>query len=244
MTEFTISLAGIPICVRALFARTERFCSDYLSDETPCVCFSVTEEDLRCEQIRADRTAREEGQTPRIWDAEYLEQLALYRKIAEDFLDRGVLLFHGSAIAVDGEVYLFTAHSGVGKSTHARLWRQAFGDRAFMVNDDKPLLRITESGILVCGTPWDGKHHLSRNTMLPLRAVGVITRGTENRVEELSLAEAYSLLLQQSYQSNNAERMKRVLQYVHRITTGVPVRRVICNRDPEAAFVSYEGLRA
>ena len=244
MTEFTISLAGIPICVRALFARTERFCSDYLSDETPCVCFSVTEEDLRCEQIHADRTAREEGQTPRIWDAEYLEQLALYRKIAEDFLDRGVLLFHGSAIAVDGEVYLFTAHSGVGKSTHARLWRQAFGDRAFMVNDDKPLLRITESGILVCGTPWDGKHHLSRNTMLPLRAVGVITRGTENRVEELSLAEAYSLLLQQSYQSNNAERMKRVLQYVHRITTGVPVRRVICNRDPEAAFVSYEGLRA
>ena len=244
MTEFTISLAGIPICVRAIFARTERFCSDYLSDETPCVCFSVTEEDLRCEQIRADRTAREEGQTPRIWDAEYLEQLALYRKIAEDFLDRGVLLFHGSAIAVDGEVYLFTAHSGVGKSTHARLWRQAFGDRAFMVNDDKPLLRITESGILVCGTPWDGKHHLSRNTMLPLRAVGVITRGTENRVEELSLAEAYSLLLQQSYQSNNAERMKRVLQYVHRITTGVPVRRVICNRDPEAAFVSYEGLRA
>ena len=244
MTEFTISLAGIPICVRAIFARTERFCSDYLSDETPCVCFSVTEEDLRCEQIRADRTAREEGQTPRIWDAEYLEQLALYRKIAEDFLERGVLLFHGSAIAVDGEVYLFTAHSGVGKSTHARLWRQAFGDRAFMVNDDKPLLRISESGILVCGTPWDGKHHLSRNTMLPLRAVGVITRGTENRVEELSLAEAYSLLLQQSYQSNNAENMKRVLQYVHRITTGVPVRRVICNRDPEAAFVSYEGLRA
>lgn len=244
MTEFTISLAGIPICVRAIFARTERFCSDYLSDETPCVCFSVTEEDLRCEQIRADRTAREEGQTPRIWDAEYLEQLALYRKIAEDFLERGVLLFHGSAIAVDGEVYLFTAHSGVGKSTHARLWRQAFGDRAFMVNDDKPLLRISESGILVCGTPWDGKHHLSRNTMLPLRAVGVITRGTENRVEELSLAEAYSLLLQQSYQSNNAERMKRVLQYVHRITTGVPVRRVICNQDPEAAFVSYEGLRA
>ena len=244
MTEFTISLAGIPICVRAIFARTERFCSDYLSDETPCVCFSVTEEDLRCEQIRADRTAREEGQTPRIWDAEYLEQLALYRKIAEDFLERGVLLFHGSAIAVDGEVYLFTAHSGVGKSTHARLWRQAFGDRAFMVNDDKPLLRISESGILVCGTPWDGKHHLSRNTMLPLRAVGVITRGTENRVEELSLAEAYSLLLQQSYQSNNAENMKRVLQYVHRITTGVPVRRVICNQDPEAAFVSYEGLRA
>ena len=84
MTEFTISLAGIPICVRAIFARTERFCSDYLSDETPCVCFSVTEEDLRCEQIHADRTAREEGQTPRIWDAEYLEQLALYRKIAED----------------------------------------------------------------------------------------------------------------------------------------------------------------
>ena len=30
-------------------------------------------------------------------------------------------LFHGSAIAVDGAAYIFTAKSGTGKSTHARL---------------------------------------------------------------------------------------------------------------------------
>lgn len=243
MTDFSISLAGIPVGVRAIFEQTRDFCADYLCDEQPCVSFTVTEEDLRFEQLRSEQTAEEEGRRARVWEKTYLEQLALYRKIAEDFIERGVLLFHGSAIAVDGEVYLFTARSGVGKSTHARLWRQRFGERAFMVNDDKPLLRFTEDGILVCGTPWDGKHHLSRNTMLPLRAVGVITRGEDNRVEELSLGEAYSLLLQQSYQSNNAERMARVLQYVQRIVTGVPVRRVICNREQEAADISYEGLR-
>jgi serine kinase of HPr protein (carbohydrate metabolism regulator) len=53
-------------------------------------------------------------------------------------------LFHGSAIAVDGVGYLFTAKSGTGKSTHARLWRELLGARAVMVNDDKPLLRVTE----------------------------------------------------------------------------------------------------
>ena len=243
MTEFTISLAGIPICVRAIFARTERFCSDYLSDETPCVCFSVTEEDLRCEQIRADRTAREEGQTPRIWDAEYLEQLALYRKIAEDFLERGVLLFHGSAIAVDGEVYLFTAHSGVGKSTHARLWRQAFGDRAFMVNDDKPLLRITESGILVCGTPWDGKHHLSNNISVPLHALCILERASENCIEPIAAKEAYPFLLQQTYRPADTDMLAKTLQLVDRLAASVGLYRLGCNMDLDAARVAYDAMR-
>ena len=44
------------------------------------------------------------------------------------------ILFHGSVIAVDGEGYLFTAKSGTGKSTHARLWRETFGDRAVRVS--------------------------------------------------------------------------------------------------------------
>ena len=36
--------------------------------------------------------------------------------------------------------------NGTGKSTHARLWRETFGDRVWMINDDKPLLRIESEG--------------------------------------------------------------------------------------------------
>lgn len=54
-------------------------------------------------------------------------------------------LFHGSCVAVDGEGYLFAAKSGVGKSTHARLWRELLGDRAVMFSDDEPLIRVTDA---------------------------------------------------------------------------------------------------
>ena len=78
---------------------------------------------------------------------------------------------------MDGQAVLFTAKSGTGKSTHTKLWRDLFGERAVMVNDDKPLLRILKDGVLVCGTPWDGKHRLSTNCALPLKAICILERG-------------------------------------------------------------------
>ena len=57
-------------------------------------------------------------------------------------LHNGIML-HSSCVVVDDKAYLFTARSGTGKSTHTRLWCQLFGDRAVMVNDDKPFLRCT-----------------------------------------------------------------------------------------------------
>ena len=243
MTEFVCSLAGVPVAVQALCEETKAFCREYLTDEEPALTLRMTREDIEAEQRHAEENARREGQPPRKWPESYLEQLALYRKLAEAFLERDIMLFHGSAIALDGEVYLFTAKSGTGKSTHARLWRRAFGERAYMVNDDKPLLRFSESGVEVCGTPWDGKHRLSRNVILPLRAVGVITRAAENRVEELPLWEAYSLLLQQSYRPAAQDGTQKLLALLGRLCTQVPVRRVCCNMEQEAALVSYEGLR-
>ena len=145
-------------------------------------------EQLEREQEESRASALQEGRTP--WEAplRYLEELAIYRQIAEQAPERGVLLFHGSAVAVDGQTYLFTAKSGTGKSTHTRLWRQRFGDRALMVNDDKPLLRFTETEVLVCGTPWNGKHHLSAPVQLPLKALCVLMRSSfvTNQVRRVS----------------------------------------------------------
>lgn len=53
-----------------------------------------------------------------------LESLAVYRKISEIMVEHDTFLFHCSAVALDGQAYLFTAPSGTGKSTHTRLWRE------------------------------------------------------------------------------------------------------------------------
>ena len=58
----------------------------------------------------------------------YLETMAVYRKIEDKLLDYDTILFHGSAVAVDGVGYLFTAKSGTGKSTHTRLWREMLSE--------------------------------------------------------------------------------------------------------------------
>jgi hypothetical protein len=155
----------------------------------------------------------------------------------------GILLFHGSVISVDGEAYLFTAKSGTGKSTHTRLWRQMFGDRAFMVNDDKPLLKITEEGVFACGTPWDGKHHLSRNSIVPLKGICILERGEENHIVTISGKEALPMLLQQSYRPSNPLGLSQLLGIIDMLTQKVSFYRLKCNMDPEAALVAYEGMQ-
>ena len=45
-----------------------------------------------------------------------------------------------------------------------------------MVNDDKPLVHITDAGPVIYGTPWDGKHRLSRNIAVPVKAVCILRK--------------------------------------------------------------------
>lgn len=241
--NFTIKIADIPIAISTLFSETEILCNAYKSEEPAAFSVSIAKEDIELERRKSRQEAILEGLPVVQWSDAYLETLAVYRKIAAGLLEYDRLLFHGSAIAVDGEGYLFTAKSGTGKSTHTRLWRERFGDRAMMVNDDKPILKITEKNVLVCGTPWDGKHHLSCNTIVPLKAVCILHRDGENRIEEISVQEAYPMLLQQSFRPPEAEKMLKTMQLVRQFAEKVKLYALGCNMEPEAADVSYEGMQ-
>lgn len=243
MTTFTISLAGRTVEVHAIYEYAKEYCKEYLSEGEPELTVTITPEDITYEQQRSDRESIVEGLPVRQFQPEYLETLAIYRKLAEQMLDWDTLLFHGSAISVDGEGYLFTAKSGTGKSTHTRLWRQRFGDRCITVNDDKPLLRVTENGVMVCGTPWDGKHRLSTNTVVPLKGLIILERGEQNRIEPVGVAAALPMLLQQSYRPADAMALSKLLRLLEKMTQTVGLYRLKCNMDPEAAQVAYDGMQ-
>ena len=212
--------------------------------ESP-VYFSIvtTQSDIDFEREKSAREDIKEGIPIRHFSDAYLETLAVYRKIADHLLSRDTLLFHGSVIAVDGEGYLFTAKSGTGKSTHTRLWREYFGERAVMVNDDKPLLHITDSGVTAYGTPWDGKHRLSTNTAVPLKGICILTRDTTNHIEQAEPHDTYPMIVQQTNRSLTADGMKQTLSFIDRMLNVVPVYRLGCNMDIEAARVAYEGMQ-
>ena len=243
MNNFTIKITDISIAVSTIYSETKQLCDAYRTEEQAIFSVSVSEEEIELERRKSRQEALLEGAPVIKWKDDYLETLAVYRKIAVGLLAHDRLLFHGSAIAVDGEGYLFTAKSGTGKSTHTRLWREFFGDRAVMVNDDKPILKITEEGVFVCGTPWDGKHHLSSNTIVPLKAVCILNRDVENHIEAVSVQEAYPILLQQSFRPPGAEKMLKTMELVRQLAEKVKLYSLGCNMELEAAKVSYEAMK-
>lgn len=235
---FDIRLADNVIRIDNLFSYSEDYCRDYVIGQgSPDLLIDISREDIEYEKNKSEHEDIVEGRQIRRFDEEYLEILAIYRKIAEQMPYRNTFLFHGSAIAVDGEGYLFTAKSGTGKSTHARLWRDLLGDRVAYVNDDKPLIRTDKTRTTVYGTPWDGKHRLSSNISVPLKSICILERGTENTIRRITKEEAYPMLLQQVYRPSDPEAMAKTLKLIDLMD--IKFYKLSCNMDISAAKLSY-----
>lgn len=242
MTEGTYRIAGHCILIRSHYEKVHRLCREYRTEGEQDLMVETTLEEIRAEQIISDRERRLEGLPELVFPEDHLEEIAVYRKIARWMVTRDTLLIHGSVIAVDGNAYLFTAKSGTGKSTHARLWRELLGDRAVMVNDDKPLLIVKDGKVTACGTPWNGKHQLGTNIQVPLRGIAILNRGTENTIEPAGEQEAFAMLIQQAYRPEDPGAMARVMELLDRIRKTVPVWDLHCNMEIDAARIAFETM--
>ncbi|SDA18476.1 hypothetical protein SAMN02910447_01530 [Ruminococcus sp. YE71] len=237
-------MADITFSVTSVYESVHRYCSDYRTDAPAEFEIVIGRGDIEAERIHNERTAKAEGRTPIDAPPDYLEALAVYRKFCTLSVDRDVMLFHGSAVAVDGEAYLFTAPSGTGKSTHTRLWREYLSDRAVMVNDDKPLIRLPEQGTpLIYGTPYNGKHRLGCNMSAPLKAVCVLTRSAENRIRPVKKSEIYHILLQQTFRPADPVQLAKTLTLIDRLAAGTKLYLLGCNMDISAAETAYNTMR-
>lgn len=229
--------------INSIYERVQNYCKDYASDETADFSVTVTPEDIVFEKKKSDSEYAYEGLPLPDFTDDILEETAVYRKIAEIMPDHGIFVFHGSVIAVDGQGYLFTAKSGTGKSTHTRLWREYLGDRAVMVNDDKPMLKVTDSGVTAYGTPYNGKHRLGNDIAVPLKAICILTRGEKNNIVRIDKSEAYTMLVQQVYRPQSPLKMAETLELIDKLAEKTELYRLACNMDIEAAEVAYNGMK-
>ena len=218
--------------ISSLYDSVHSLCRDYRTEGVPDLCVKTGPD-----EIAYERSVSEGG-----FSDAYLENLAVYRQIVEAMPAWDTVLFHSSAIAVDGVGYLFTAPSGTGKSTHARLWRELLGERAQMINDDKPLLRIKEDGATVFGTPWNGKHRLGENSSAPLRAVCFLEQARDNAIRRVDKDEIYFKLFDQVYRPMKPEALAKTIVLVDRLCTQTAFYRLDCNMDPEAARLSFTSM--
>ena len=154
----------------------------------------------------------------------------------------GGFMLHSSAVVMDGKAYLFTADSGTGKSTHTSLWQKAFGEKARILNDDKPAIRIGEKGIYACGTPWSGKTDLNINEIVPIGAIGFLERSENNRIERKQGGEVLNKLLKQTVRPPQMAEMDALLKYVDIVLKEVPVYSLGVNMTEDAAKMAFEAM--
>jgi len=236
-------IADLIIEINSVYRDVHTYCIDYSSDEAPDITVNITEDDIAFEKTVTEREFRFEGlSSPDFSDGEY-EITAVYRSIAEKINALGRIVFHGSVVAVDGEAYLFTAKSGTGKSTHTRLWREYFGDKAVMINDDKPILYITDNGVIVYGTPYNGKHRIGNNISAPLKAICILERGENNKIVKITKSQAYAMLLQQVYRPQNKTGMASTLKLIDKLAEKTELYCLECNMDISAAETAYNGMK-
>jgi len=242
MAQFKMKIAGSVAEVTSLFDSTPHYLKAYLTEDAPDFSVTVTEADLRFEQDELDREAAEEGFRRREFTDPFLERAVIQRAFAEFLFDRDILLVHGSTVAVDGRAYLFAAKSGTGKSTHTRLWRQVFGQRAVMINDDKPFLQLTDTGVCAFGSPWSGKHGLDANISAPLAGICILQRGPENSIRPLSAEEALPRLHKEAYAPLDAQKQPKFRALVEKLARQVPLWHMTCTKDPQAAQVAFDAM--
>ena len=232
---FTIKVADCVIAIDSRYDYIKEYCKDYcVSDSKEDISISVTEQEIRAEQSLDDA---------QVFPVDYLETLAVLRKIAEYLAGINRILFHGVVISYNGENgYMFTAVSGTGKSTHARLWKRYLKDAVEVVNGDKPIIAVENGQAVAYGTPWAGKEGWQKNRSVQLKGICIVERGTTNEIRRVNPMQYFDTLFRQLHIPRDREAAGKTLELFDALMQAVPVYVLKCDISEEAVKCSFEEL--
>ena len=230
--SINILIAEHTFSIHSLYDEVYFLCRKYLTDKQAEEEVFVSQEDIEAERKIDIANGMHSCNA-------YLETIAVQRKISELILKYDTFLMHGAVIAHNEKAYMFTAASGTGKTTHILKWLENL-DNAYVVNGDKPLIKITEKEAIACGTPWRGKEKLGRNCMVPLKAIVLMERGENNEINEVTFEKALTFLLRQTYMPTDGVKMKKTLALVAKLKGRIKFYKYVFNNMKDDAFeVAY-----
>ena len=225
-------IADLNIKIDDKFKYTNIFCKDYLADNQDYYDF--------CASANSKDYENDRKMLPNVSNA-YLETLSVYKYISNKLIDYNGFVLHASIIERNGVAYAISANSGVGKTTHSRMWLKVFDD-AKIINGDKPLVRLIENEFFAYGTPWCGKENYNENTKCKLGAICFIERGEVNTISEISKIEAVKRIYPQLLIPENSGYLNKLLDVVEMFVERVPAYVLRCNISEEAAIVAYNKM--
>ncbi len=227
------SIAGFNVQYEPKYERLRARSEKYISQDQlqiPDFVLSVTDDEIN--EHLANFQATEE----------LAEYVLMGKKFYTEILSKDAFFLHSSAVCVEGEGFAFTGPCGAGKSTHSALWRRYFGEKAIPVNDDKPVIRIIDGNVYICGTPFSGKHDINTNIIVPLKGICVLNQAKENSIVRLKPFEAIGFLMEQTLRCDEPDKMASLLSLFDTTLQLTPVYRLSCNISFEAVELSYKTL--
>lgn len=170
---------------------------------------------------------------------EYIYSSAAF---CREIIRHGRFFLHASAVVYEDAAYLFSAPSGMGKSTHTKMWLNEF-DGSYILNDDKPVIFPDNDSIYVFGTPFAGKSDLQVNKKVKLKAICFLNQGSENKISRITGDRAIAFTLNNTYRPKSFERMNLLLDMIGQVVDNTDIFEMSCRKEPAAAIMSYKAMK-
>lgn len=233
-----IRLADIVIEVDNKYDEIVKRCKDYLVDdsEETQIKIEITPEER---DLVKSWYVDNEGETV---DDAYAEFDYMRQKYGRKLPQFDALLLHACLVEMDGVGYAFSANSGVGKSTHAGLWKKVFKEKVRIIDGDNPILKIADGKVYAYGTPCCGKEGWNINTKVPLGAICFIIRSKENHVVKVPTYKALLKLMELNFSNMTERNEDELVDLYTRLIEKVPFYEIHCNMDDEAAIVAHDEI--
>lgn len=149
---------------------------------------------------------------------------------------------HSVSILYKGKAWLFSGHSGMGKSTHTALWHELF-DTPYL-NGDLNLLGLQEDRIIVYGIPWCGTSDIFTTEQYELGGIVLLGRDPqEDYLKELNPSEKVLRVMQRMISPAWKEcQLSENLFFAEEIADHVPVLHLLCTKNASAARTMKDAI--
>lgn len=149
---------------------------------------------------------------------------------------KDLLVVHSASILYKDKAYLFSGHSGAGKSTHTKLWTDTFHTPP--LNGDLNMLGIIDNQVICYGLPWCGTSGICTNHAYPFGGITYLFQSKNNSASKISYDEA---VLQLTKRCINPSQTEDQLQHTFTIASDIcklsPAFELFCTKEPAAAEI-------
>lgn len=158
------------------------------------------------------------------------------------FLNFSTLFLHASQITIEDKGVVFTAPSGTGKTTQAKLW-QTYKDAKIVCND-RTLIRKKEGKWFTYGYPVDGSEPICSGVTQELGCIVLLEQGNYNAVKRINVAQMLGFLLEQTvFDCWNYKDKEIAVELLLQVIQEVPIYKLVCTPDKRAVDELYGTLR-